>query len=91
MLCEDAQLRNLIFAPAESELAGLDWYPNRNLKRAKELMSLPLSDVLWEKTLRDGRVVRYYTPINEVVIRETDGRLVMTRPFGGREFWDELE
>lgn len=91
LLCEQAQLRNLVFAPADSELAGMDGSPRRNLKRANELMSLPLSDVLWEKTLRDGRVVPYYTPINEVVIRETDGRLVMTRPFGGRKFWDELE
>ena len=90
-LSESAGLKFLVFVPAESELAGLDWYPQRNMKRAQELMSLPLSENLLEKRLRDGRLVRYYCPINEIVIKNVDGTLALDRPFSGKGFWDSLK
>ena len=87
--CEAAGLTNVVFIPADSEEAGYNLYPSRNVPRMRELMSRSL-DAKLEKRRRDGTIMRYYVPTNELVLRSPNGSLHMWRPFEGREYFDSL-
>ncbi len=86
----EAGMRGLVFIPADSEEGGDDGYVWNNVKRIQEIMNMPVSEKLWKKTLRDGRVLRYYKPLNQLVYQYPDGRLVMGHPFSDFS-WDDLK
>lgn len=67
----------------------MDFYPEGNRKRAREILDLPLSAELLEKRREDGETWRYCVRTNELVVANADGSIkTMFRPIDGMAFWN---
>jgi hypothetical protein len=87
--CEQFKITNAILIRAEEY--EYDSYPERNIELARELLQAPLGDDLLEIETAEGYLVRYCPSKNRMVFRWADGTIEIDRPFGGREFWEDIK